>query len=200
MNTEHPLFSSCYFPPSLVGGCFIHQCTKSQCLPPLCLPSSSLSPSLFLVTHTNRGQIFVPFGTSPHYWADYQHAFTRAPRPEKSPPNPKHSGKLHIPLKTQASHSLNHTLSFPDNVLSLSLSRSLSPSLSPSLPHSLGQNNNELTGPQLNSGRENNDLNFLNQRQQTPLGLSLAYIHPFYHIPSFILKSEHWTTEAVNLV
>ena len=58
-QSSTPLLSFCYFPPSLVGGCFIHQCTKSQSPPPLCLPSFSLSlhsPCLSF-SPRNRGQL-----------------------------------------------------------------------------------------------------------------------------------------------
>ena len=58
-QSSSPLLSFCYFRPSLVGGCFIHQCTKSQSPPPLCLPSFSLSLHSRCLSFSprNRGQL-----------------------------------------------------------------------------------------------------------------------------------------------
>lgn len=104
---------------------------------PLCLPLSyTFLPSFCLSLLPGIGvRYLVPFSTSPHYWADYRHAFTPAKKKKKK--NPVHRPTNPRPVQP-APCRWKPTLCLP---LSLSLSLSL------------GQNNNEPTGPRLNRSR-----------------------------------------------
>ena len=115
-----------------------------------------------------------PFSTSPHYWADYQHAFRKTGQEEKK--------RKYRQIPPWRSKPQPPSLSAP-------LSASLSLSLSLSLSHSLGQNNNELTGAGLNSSSSSSSSKrrimtwtFPAQRQSRPI----TGLHPPEpsHIPA----------------